>query len=288
MPGEFDSTTRYLVSQYPADWLAFLGLSAPGQVSVVDANLSTVSAEADKAVRIEGERPRIAHIEFQSSYDPTMGQRMLRYNAMLHVEYSLPVASMLVLLRRSAGGPAITGRYAVSLEGESPYVTFTYGVRRIWQEPAADFLIGALGTLPLAPLAASTRAKLPGLLQQMDERFADEAPLAEAAKLRVVTYTLLGLRFRPEIVDQLMPGLHAMRDSLTYQAIIAEGRAEGLSQGVSQGEQRLILRMGSARFGAPDGLTRSRIEAITSTDTLERLGERILTVSSWNELLADL
>lgn len=74
-----------------------------------------------------------------------------------------------------------------------------------------------------------------------------------------------------------------MRDSLTYQAILEEGREEGQVQG----ERRLLLRLGTARFGQPDELSRSRLESITEIPEIERLGERMLTVSSWSELLAD-
>ena len=144
MPGEFDSTTRYLVGKYPADWLAYLGMAAPGSIEVIDSNLATVSAEADKVVRVDGARPRVVHFEFQTSYDPTMGQRLVRYNTMLHLRHDLPVASILVLLRRSAGGPAITGRYRISLPDERPYLTFRYAVRRIWREPSSELLTGPL------------------------------------------------------------------------------------------------------------------------------------------------
>src|SRR4051794_8873163 len=115
MPGRFDASTKYLVENYPADWLDFLGLGPPEPVTVIDADLSTVSAEADKVLSVDSERPWILHLEFQTSYDPTMGQRLLRYNAMLHVEHHRPVSSILVLLRRSAGGPSTTGRYRVAV-----------------------------------------------------------------------------------------------------------------------------------------------------------------------------
>jgi predicted transposase YdaD len=288
MPGEFDSTTRSLVERYPADWLAYLGRPAPGSVRVVDANLATVSAEADRVVLVGGARPWLAHLEFQSSYDATIGQRLVRYNAMLHLRHGLPVASTLVLLRRKAGGRAITGRYRVSLPDARPYLSFRYGVRRLWREPAADLLAGPLGTLPLAPLGDVTRQELAGLLRAMDQRFAQEAAPAEADYLRVVTYTLLGLNYSPRLVDQLMPGLQHMRDSSTYQAILNQGREEGREEGRAEGEHRLIMRLGSGRLGAPDEVTRSQIERITDIDTLERLFDRVQTVSSWAELLSDL
>ena len=70
-----------------------------------------------------------------------------------------------------------------------------------------------------------------------------------------------------------------MRDSSTYMAIVEEG--------IAQGERRLLLLFGESRFGPPDEDTRSKLEAITDADTLERLARRLMTVSSWSELLAD-
>ena len=136
---------------------------------------------------------------------------------------------------------------------------------------------------PLAPLGNVSETGLPGLLRALDDRFTREAPADEAARLRVVTYTLLGLRYPPELVDRLMPGLQHMRDSATYQAILDEGRAEGRAEG----EQRLTLRLGTARLGPPDDRTRARIGAITDIEALESLGEQLLVASSWDELLAN-
>jgi hypothetical protein len=124
--GPFDTRTRYLVQAYPADWLAFLGFDATGTVEVVDANLTAVSAEVDKVLRVRvAGTGRLVHLEFQSSYDPTIGARMMRYNAMLHEERRFPLASVLVLLRPAANGPATSGTYQVALpDDEEPYFSF--------------------------------------------------------------------------------------------------------------------------------------------------------------------
>jgi len=172
--------------------------------------------------------------------------------------------------------------YQIALPGGQPYLTFAYGVRRIWREPASGFLDGALGTLPLAPLGATRRTALPGLLRAMEARFVQEATVAQADQLRTVTYTLLGLRYPRDVVDQLMPGIRNMRDSVTYQAIVDEGRDEGRAEG----ERRLLLLIGTARFGQPDGVTQAKLDAIADIDVLERLAGRLLTAGSWAELLA--
>jgi hypothetical protein len=81
----------------------------------------------------------------------------------------------------------------------------------------------------------------------------------------------------------MMPGLRAMRDSLTYQAILAEGEAAGLAKG----EHRLILREGTRRLGVPDEAARARIESIHDLDRLERIFDRIAAASNWSELFDD-
>ena len=69
-----------------------------------------------------------------------------------------------------------------------------------------------------------------------------------------------------------------MKESDTYMAIIEEGEAKG--------ERNLILLQGRKRFGEPDAATLAALEAIASTERLEQLGERLLEVESWAELLA--
>jgi hypothetical protein len=72
-----------------------------------------------------------------------------------------------------------------------------------------------------------------------------------------------------------------MRESDTYQAILDEGREEGLNA-----LRRALLRLGRKRFGEPDEETRQAICAIRDPDRLEELSERLLDVSTWDELLA--
>ena len=77
-----------------------------------------------------------------------------------------------------------------------------------------------------------------------------------------------------------------MEESTTYQAIIAKGRAEGRAEGQAVEARKILLRQGSKRFGPADARARGAVEAITDIDRLEKLTERLLDVSSWDELLA--
>ncbi len=72
--------------------------------------------------------PFVLHFEFQSDYDPTILQRMLRYNALLHEIHEVPVVSVLILLRRKADRPEYTGTYSYGVIDRPTIVTFNYQV----------------------------------------------------------------------------------------------------------------------------------------------------------------
>lgn len=69
-----------------------------------------------------------------------------------------------------------------------------------------------------------------------------------------------------------------MRESSTYQAILDEGRQEGM--------QRMLLEQGQRKFGPPNETVITVLTAITDVERLTRMGARLLTVASWEELLA--
>ena len=69
-----------------------------------------------------------------------------------------------------------------------------------------------------------------------------------------------------------------MRESVTYMAIIDEGRVEEA--------HKIMLRQGRKLFGPPDEATTAALTAIDDIDRLEFLSEQLLEVKSWQELLA--
>ena len=76
-----------------------------------------------------------------------------------------------------------------------------------------------------------------------------------------------------------------MKESVTYQAIIEEGRAEGEAKGALTEARKLLLIQGSSRFGLPDARVRAALERIKDLAQLEALGVQLLTAQSWQELL---
>jgi predicted transposase YdaD len=286
VPKPFDATTKHLVEARPAAWLEYAGLPR-ADVDVIDADLSTVTADADRVLRVNAPAPWLAHLEFQAGYDRDLGERTLQYNVLLHRRHGLPVQSVVLLLRPEADGPEMTGVVQHRLPWGDLYHEFRYQVVRAWQKPVEAVLSGGLGTLPLAPLSDVSRAALPGVIDRMKERIRREAPPDEAGLLWTATYVLMGLRYPENVTEQLLQGVRDMKESVTYQAILAEGRAEGLAQGRAAEARAILLRIGGKRFGPPSAQTRAAIEGVTSVERLELLTERLLDVESWDELLAE-
>ncbi len=284
MAKPFDATTKHLLEAHPSDWLAYVGLPLAEVVSI-ESNLSTVTAEADKVFLVKAENPWLVHLEIQSSYDGDLGGRTLRYNVLLEERERLPVQSIIVLLRADADGKHMTGRVQRQLPDGQRYLDFQYNVIRAWEKSADSVLEGGLGTLPLAPLSNVAPALLPGVISEMRRRIDAEATTADAAMLWTATYVLMGLRYTREMVTQLLQGVRAMRESVTYQAILEEGMKMGEYAFRLQEARALLFRLGEKRFGPPDSAIRQAVESIDSLVQMEHLNERILDVESWLELI---
>jgi predicted transposase YdaD len=199
----------------------------------------------------------------------------------------LPVQSMAVLLRPAADGPVLSGLLQQRLPDGLLYHEFRYNVMRIWEQPVEEIMAGGLATLPLAPIARIPPDELPELLRRMEQRIESEATQNEAAELWVSAYLLAGLLYPKDFTRPLFRGIRAMKESSSYQAILEEGREEGRSEGETKEAIKILKKLGTRRFGSPDLSVLATIEAITDLERIESLSERLLDVSSWEELLTE-
>jgi hypothetical protein len=58
-----------------------------------------------------------------------------------------------------------------------------------------------------------------------------------------------------------------------------------MAKGAVKEAQKMFLSLARARFGPPTPQVEAAVAAIADVDRLEQLGERVLFVSSWEELL---
>jgi hypothetical protein len=118
------------------------------------------------------------------------------------------------------------------------------------------------------------------VIEKLLTRLRSEAPPDTARKLITAAYWLSGLRVNQDIADALFRRISDMglEESTTYQAV--------MQKGASREGRRMLLRMGRAKWGPASDSALAAIESISDLDRLEMLGERLLTVDGWDELLA--
>ncbi len=282
----FDVTTKELVWDGPAEWLERFGIEPLGPAEVIDSDITTLTAAADKVIKVGGPEPYLVNIELQSTHDKELVETTWFRQAALYHRHKLPVLTVLVLLRREANSPSFTGAFEIRMRDGWQTNQYNYRVVRMWDEDPEPYLTSGINLVPLAPITNVTEDELPGLVKRMEGRINAE-PRSSASKLWTATYVLMGLRYSKEVASHLLEGVHAMQESTTYQAILSEGRKEGLVEGHITGERQVLIRLGTKKFGPPDTAILAAIEAIRDVDRLEALSERMLDsdVRDWNSLL---
>ena len=285
----FDVSAKELVWDGPAALLDRLGIGPPGPVEVIDSNITALTADADKVIRVGGPKPYLVNVEFQSSHQTDLLEILWFRQAALYHRHRLPVLTALVLLRPEANSPRLDGTFEITMPDGWLTNRYNYRVVRLWEDDPEPYLTGGVNLVPLAPMThvPESEEALRGLVRRMAERINAE-PEPRAAKLWMATYLLMGLRYEESFASQLLEGVQNMKESTTYQAILREGRNEGLIEGRVGEAQRLLLRLGEIRFGPPEEATRAAIEAIRDLDRLERMSDRVLdvTIGEWDELLS--
>lgn len=281
-----DVSAKELVWDGPAAWVERFGVGPPGPVSVIDSEISTLTAFADKVLKVDGPVPYLLNLEPHSYNDPELARKLWYRQVALDYKHNLPVLTVLILLRKEANSPGLTGSYERHLPDGSLANRYNYRVVRLWQEDPELYLTGGVNLVPLAPLTKVTKAGLPGLVRRMDRLISPE-PNPRADKLWFAAYVLMGWRYDKKRATQLLKGVWNMHESPTYQAILKEGRKEGRNEGRVVEAKRLLLMLGVDRFGEPDKATRSAVEAIHDVERLERMAKRVYGASiiDWEGLL---
>ena len=109
MSKPFEAVAKTMLELGLKDRVDFLRIEA-NRVEVIDADIATVTANADKVLRVLGAFHWLINIEFLSWSDPHIGVACLDYSVLLTRKHGLFVHTVLVLLHRKANRKDITGR----------------------------------------------------------------------------------------------------------------------------------------------------------------------------------
>jgi hypothetical protein len=282
MSKPYDATMKDLGADYRADFLATFDRAPTEPTKPINVDLSTVTTSADVVIGLGEPLREIVHMDFQVAADKDKGADMLVYNGLLYRQYRVPVHSILVLLRPQAAHSEVTGSIAYAARPGRGNMGFGFEIIRLWERPAELLLAGPLGTSPLAvlgtlPEGADLVQGLTGVAQRLIDRLEREAEPGQKKLLLTAAFVLTGLRVKRKQALQVFAGVHAMRESDTFLAILDEGR---------EIEARRVIRLlGSDTLGEPDEPTVTRLEGITDIERLERIIRRSGKAASWQDLL---
>jgi hypothetical protein len=131
--------------------------------------------------------------------------------------------------------------------------------------------------MALAPISNVPEGEVRNVIRRMKERLNGPKAPRRAKDVWAAAYVLLGLRYSDEFAHALFEEVLGMEESATYQAIVHRGRAEEA--------RRVLVLLGEPKFGPLDDETRAALENISDLAHLEKLLVRLMSASSWQELL---
>ncbi len=179
----------------------------------------------------------LVHLEFQTYNDPTMAERMLRYNVLIRSEYGLPVLSCVIYLLKDGNVPVSPLSWMVPT-GHKVLDYYFESIELGELSPEELLQRDEPGLLPLLPL---TRG---GASREVTMKMFADLETAGRTELVAIGATLASLVFSRENTTDLewlhrrLSEMHnILRESPFYQEILQEGREEGLQEGREEGLQ---------------------------------------------------
>lgn len=202
-------------------------------------------------------------------------QRLLEYNVLAWHRYHCPVSSFVVFLKknsRMAPSPLIR-----RLPDGNEILRFHYNVILLWDIPP-DVLIGTgiAGLLPLVPMAqdGARREVIDDVIKRLTLPDGGTRP-----ELLALTYLFASLAFEASqdqdwLRRRFMMLSDILRETPTYQDILAEGREEGREEESQKSlalQRHMLMRFVQARFPDLQALAEKQLAQITNVEILPEL-----------------
>ena len=234
-------------------------------------------SRADLAMRLVDQS--ILHIEFQSSNDPDMVERMAMYHLHLWRKHRRPLKHVVLYV----GEP----RMQMSASLNTGPLQFACEMIDIRSFEATDFLAtGRAADCVLAMLARGGETRLGEILTQL--RSLPEQELRRAIAQASVLCQLRRLSSRLKREVETMPVVLDISENEILREIqqkaLETGRVEGVAAGRAEGAQRLLQIVLEGRFGPLPPWALSRIKS-AAFEEIERLTAKAAAAASLDDVL---
>ena len=213
----FDSLCKYLVEKFSDDFATWL-LGEPIYLTELSPKeLSLEPIRADALILRQSEK-LVLQVEFQTQPDPKIPFRMTDYRLRVYRRFPDKKMRQVVIYLKQTSSEEV---YKTKFELED--TTHRFQVIRLWEQPTEIFL-QTPALLPFAVLS-NTESKT-STLQEVATRINNIEDKKTQRDVIESTFILAGFALKQEEIQGILMR-DIMRDSVTYQLLVDEGRAEG-------------------------------------------------------------
>ena len=278
MENSYDATFKILVDHSPGDWARYLFAGAVEIAVPIDTSLHETKEVVDRLLRVEHSGCEvIIHVEFHAGHSGNMiPNRLFQYNAAAMKRYAMTALSCVLILRKEADSPSISGRFVRTIEPFGDIHRFRYHPIRLWKEPLERFLIPSSSLAVAGVLADFGELSLEEAGAEILRCIEASVDLDVRESLFNHAIALAGMRFNNEQAESIFGRKLSMLEkySTTVQYFIRRGEA------------RLLLASVGPVFGTPPQEVIDKVNAATS-EKLLIWSTRLRTAQSWTDLIAD-
>jgi len=267
--------------------VTFLGSEVFANVASGDKHIVDILAH----VRFR-DRPThfLLHVENQSTRQTDFAERMFFYSAEIARQHRLPVYPI-ALLTYDRPQTIEPSEYRVTFPDFEP-LHFRFRTIQLNRLNWRDFLSKknpvAAALMAKMKVAPADRPKVKSECLRLLATLRLDPARAHLIAGFVDSYLNLNATEQQQFVREIESLPRQEQEAIVPLTVSwkEEGRLEGRVEGQAEGERRLLFLIGSASLGEPSAEVQETIERINSIDHLERLARRLLSVKTWDELLA--
>jgi predicted transposase/invertase (TIGR01784 family) len=265
----YDNTYKYLAENFSEDISSWLLGERVTLTELKPTELSADPIRADSMILLTNQ-DLILHIEFQTDPDDDIPFRMIDYRVRGYRKFPTKRMRQIVIYLRKTTSELVH-QTAFEIENTS----HQFEVIRLWEQPPSIFL-ESVGLYPFATLAQTDEPE--SILRTVAAKIEDIGTPKIQANLAATVFILAGLVLDKNRIKQILRRDN-MRESATYQDILAEGEEKGKTQGRVEEAKGLVIRQLTRKLGNVSPTLLAKIEALP-LERVESLGEDLLDFTS--------
>jgi len=227
------------------------------------------------------------HIEFQTSNDPKMPYRMLRYSLEILEKHNLPVYQLVLYMGKENLRMNNNLNYFFDVNN---MLNYKYNIVDIGELKFSDIVgneaYGLYALLPIIDRENREREKETYLERCVKAIKNSPIDIEEKREIAFRAELLAGLTFEKQLIGRIFMEVISMlriEDSVIYQDIIEKGKKEGIEKGKGQGKVEIVIRLLKRKFKALPSSYEEKLSEVKE-DTIDKIAEDIFDIEDIKDL----